>query len=78
MSEVKTIVDDPAVENGDSNQDKAKSPVFTLTYATIGLALVMVTGIAAALFALGYTGDYLMNAFYESLVNPIDSEVQIG
>lgn len=78
MSEGKTIVDDPAVKNGDSNQDKVKSPVVTLTYATIGLALVMVTGITAALVVLGYTGDYLLNSFYESLVNPLDSAVQIG
>lgn len=78
MSEGTTIVDDPAVKNGDSNQDKVKSPVVTLTYATIGLALVMVTGITAALVVLGYTGDYLLNSFYESLVNPLDSAVQIG
>lgn len=78
MTEGKAIVGDPTVVNGDSDHDKAKSPVLMITYAVIGLALVMVAGITAALMVFGYTGDYLMNSFYDSFSNPLDPEVQIG
>lgn len=78
MTEEKVIVDDPSMVNSDSDHDKAKSPALMLTYAVIGLTLVMVAGSTAALMVLGYTGDYLMNSFYDSFSNPLDSAVQIG